>query len=101
MTDYLWLTLVRRRWSGSVAERIVLVEWEDANTHHEWHTNDTLLIKPSLCRHAGFVIEETDEALTLTMGFDSQVNHVGSRSCTLAIPRSAIRKVTELRRGKR
>ncbi len=84
-----------------MAERIVEVLWEDANTHHNWHRNDTPLIRPSACRTVGYVLDDTKQELILTMGFDEQIDHPGNRDCTTAIPKKAIRTVRTLARRKK
>ena len=86
-----------------MAERIVEVEWTDISTTHGWHKK-AQESGPSPCRTVGYVLEENDMYLTVVESLDNSETPDGVESnnlgCTTSIPRSAIRKVTELKRGK-
>jgi hypothetical protein len=81
-------------------ERIVEVEWTDVSTTHGWHKKDQESgLSP--CLSVGYLVEENDEYLVLAESLDESVVPDGVTSnnlgCTTSIPRSAIRKITELR----
>lgn len=82
-----------------MAERIVEVEWEDSNVVQGWaDKGDIRDLKPALIRTLGYVEEDSPEMLKLIT--DTPVEDDGSsKGRVIAIPRSAIRKVTELKRG--
>ena len=89
-------------------KRIVEVEWEDAATTHGWQHKDQLLNCAEQCRSLGYVIEDNERYILLTESETSDTEkepREGIRpypyGCSILIPRSAIRKVTELRRAKK
>ncbi len=85
-----------------MAERIVEVEWEDAATTHRWH-DETQRPTPSPTRSVGYVTRDDDKAIAVAESLDdtkSETTSVSRFGCETVIPRSAIRKVRELRRGR-
>ncbi len=85
-----------------MAERIVEVEWEDSCGRCGWQP---LVGWPNEaapgCRSVGYVLGEDGRGILLTAG--QTLNWEGSEKrvdCVTFIPRSAIRKVMELRRGR-
>lgn len=81
------------------SERIVLVEWEDSCSTTDWaEEREILTVKPGVVRTVGFVHEDSDAMIRLLS--DMPVEDDGVKGRVIAIPRSAIRKVRELRRGK-
>jgi hypothetical protein len=87
-----------------MSERIVEVEWEDAASTHGWHEADDL--PESWTIHSvGYVERDDGRGIRLTEGKPQlegrQKKGARDYGCTTMIPRSAIRKVTELKRGRR
>lgn len=85
--------------SNPPAGRIVEVEWEDAATTHRWH-NENQHPTVSPCRTVGYVVKDDGGGILLAHGLDqteSTTTEVTSFDCETIIPRSAIRKVTELK----
>ena len=83
--------------------RIVEVEWEDATQTHGWSKRSQVPAHPDMNRSVGYVVEENERHLLITEALvdDGNTPEGVSHSpygCTLSIPRSAIRKVWELRR---
>ena len=84
---------------GEQLHRIVEVEWEDSAGSHGWQSTDEIP-DPHIITSLGYVIRDDDEAFTVT----ESLNHgkelpnaiLKKYGCTMTIPRSAIRKVTEL-----
>jgi hypothetical protein len=76
-----------------VAERIVEVEREDSSARHGWSEGPVKL--HCACRTVGYVIEDDDRSMVLAFGRDDDENSGSPFHCTIVIPRSAIRKVTE------
>lgn len=95
-----------------MTERIVEIRWQDTATAHGWHSG-TDPINPSMCRTVGYLIKEDDEAIVVVESMveaepDDELQTLKRFGCSTSIPRSAIRKVTELtsrrpspKRGKR
>jgi hypothetical protein len=86
-----------------VAERIVLVEWEDSFSNFGWQEESEMPRAASLCRSAGFVYEDTEKGIGLCESISNRppsAKEDHGYGHSTFIPRSAIRKVTELRRGK-
>ncbi|KKM80661.1 hypothetical protein LCGC14_1337650 [marine sediment metagenome] len=83
-----------------MTERIVEVEWEDSTSLHGWH--DELPTKAAPIRSTGYVFQDDDDALVIYQSYDGQKvtsdSSVSRYGNSLFIPRSAIRKVTELAR---
>ncbi len=76
-------------------ERIVEVKWEDTVTRHGWTDK---LVNPLTDIHSvGYVEKDDDEGMILLDGKDG-AEGTETYSCSTFIPRSAIRKVTELAR---
>lgn len=72
------------------------VEWEDSHTTHGWI--DTL---PKHDGHAirsvGYVVQDDEVGVVLTESIDTDETTSHPWGCSMAIPRSAIRKVKYLR----
>lgn len=84
-----------------MSERLVLVEWEDSASTTDWAEEHEILgLKPGLIQTVGFVHEESDAMIRLLSDVPVAEND-GLKGRVIAIPRSAIRKVTELRRAKK
>ncbi len=83
-------------------ERIVEVEWEDSNSGHGWQ-HESELPKSLLCVSVGKVIRDDDDGVLITESWPKPPIQEGQRpyGCSMAIPRSAIREVRELKRGRR
>ena len=75
--------------------RIVEVLWQDTVTRHGW--TDRLVDTHPDIHSVGYVEKDDDEGIILLDGID-KVDGALSYSCSTFIPRSAIRKVTELAR---
>ena len=79
-----------------MAERIVEVVWEDSASHESWVDERAIdQLKPVLIKTVGYVDEDSEVMLRLK-GDTPIKDDGGTHSRALAIPRSAIRKVTEL-----
>lgn len=75
--------------------KLVMVRWTDTGGVHGWAARQERLKEVGLaeCVTVGFVLEDTDQYLTLTESL-SDDDHVG---CTTCIPKSAIMTVETLR----
>jgi hypothetical protein len=82
-----------------VAERIVEVEWEDSALSHGWKDVEDLSLQAAHCRTVGYVKEDNDDGMLLLFQRASYEDDDSGYCCSSFIPRSAIRKVTELGRG--
>lgn len=84
-----------------MADRIVEVQWEDSNSCHGWHREEDLPKILLICSVGG-VVRDDEEGILLKESWPKAPMQDGQKpyGCTTAIPRSAIRKVTELRRGR-
>lgn len=84
-----------------MAERKVEVEWEDCSARHRWQGLKDRFPNNVMARSLGYVLQDNEEGIVLTESLDEDdVVEDRLRGCTTAIPRSAIRKVWELRRGR-
>lgn len=84
-----------------MSDRIVEVLWEDSASETDWQEERQILaLKPGLIRTVGYVHEDSDAMIRL-MSDVPVIEDGGTKGRILAIPRSAIRKVTELKRGRR
>ena len=82
-----------------MAERIVEVEWEDTLTRHAWNSADELPTQSWQISSVGYVTQDDDAGLVLVEARgDSGSRASKDYGCATFIPRSAIRKVTELTR---
>lgn len=85
-------------------ERIVEVEWEDCSGRHGWNTpaemKEFLDDREFAVTTLGYVEEDDDRGLVLIEAGPTGARKEGHRmiGCVTFIPRSAIRKVTELAR---
>jgi hypothetical protein len=87
-----------------MSERIVEVEWVDSTTVNGWHhAEDIPGVDPIVS--VGHLHREDDNELVLVQSINLAVDGPRVRTAklseSLVIPRSAIRKVTELKRGRR
>ena len=86
-------------------KRIVEVEWEDSNAVHGWHKGEDDEYTTSACVSVGYVVDERDEAISLAESLDTSPDRpnvkIHNHGCVTTIPRSAIRKVTELSRKRK
>ena len=81
-----------------MAERIVEVEWEDSVGRHGWADH---LVEPGIgIRSVGYVEKDDEDGMILLTGRDASETSADQYDCSKFIPRGAIRKVTELKRGK-
>ena len=84
-------------------ERIVEVEWEDTAASHGWQERDDLP-ETWLIHTVGYVDREDEAGIRLyegrsisdVTGSDHSKKRARDIGCATMIPRSAIRKVTEL-----
>ena len=80
-----------------MADRVVEVEWEDSALTHGW--GGEVAKEPAKCVTRGRVLEDDERGMLLVF----QTGYYGpdeeNHCCSSFIPRSAIRKVTELKRG--
>jgi len=81
-----------------VAERIVEVLWEDSCGRHGWA--DVLVTPHMPIRSLGYVEKDDEEGMILLTGRDDSEHSADQYDCSKFIPRSAIREVRELRRGR-
>ena len=80
-----------------MTDRIVLVEWEDTAASHGWQTKADDEIAPAMIRSVGFVLEDSERGVNIMESFTvSMTAAEKNHGCNNFIPRSAIRKVTEL-----
>ena len=82
-------------------ERIVEVAWEDTSQSHGWQSEEKAAIDPWICHSVGYVLEDNKKHIRI-MESSGQPTAAGvtglDHGCATSIPRSAIRKVTELAR---
>ena len=82
--------------------RIVEVEWEDTLTRHGWSSSDELPTQAWLIHSVGYVTQDDKAGLVVVEARGESASGVGKDyGCATFIPRSAIRKVTELSRRRR
>ena len=91
-----------------MTERIVEVEWEDCSGRHGWMTPEELREYTSdrefVVTTLGYVQEDYNGGIVLTEALPADgTRKDGHRmiGCTTFVPRSAIRKVTELSRKRK
>ncbi len=77
-------------------ERIVEVEWEDSAFSLGWVEEDHGWEPTRAMKAYGLVIQDDEKALVLAPCLDEGTSHPYGQ--VIAIPRSAVRKVRELRR---
>ena len=80
----------------STQQRIAEVEWEDSISRHGW--SDRLVRIAGPIRSVGYVEKDDDEGVILLSGMGDTEVTSDPYDCSTFIPRSAIRKVTELTR---
>ena len=75
---------------------MVEVEWVDSAGRSDWHELDeaSRLLERLACRSVGYMVIDNADGIVLTQG----VGAMGLWLSSMAIPRSAIRNVTTLRR---
>lgn len=73
-------------------EKIVKVEWLDSRQLSGWIHNDAEAGEGICqCQSVGYLIEDTDEYITLTLGISE-----GQHLHEVCIPKASVVKVTEL-----
>lgn len=72
--------------------RRVCVDWVDAHTSGGWHDEDNLKLPPEACQALGYVIEDTDEYITLAQC----VSKNDGKLNILAIPKGMITSMSEI-----
>ena len=83
----------------SVQQRIVEVKWEDTLTRHAWSSHDELPTQAWLIPSVRYVTQDDDAGLVVVESRGDSGNRTSKDfGCATFIPRSAIRKVTELTR---
>ena len=80
-----------------MSERIVEVEWEDTVGRHGWSDHVVDISKRAI-QSVGYVNKDDVEGMVLFTGRDNSEFAIDQYDCSKFIPRSAIRKVTELSR---
>lgn len=85
-----------------MSERIVEVEWVDSTTVNGWHHPEDIPGADPI-HSIGYLRREDEDEVVLTQSMNLAVDAPRIRTAKLSesliIPRSAIRKITELRRG--
>jgi hypothetical protein len=76
--------------------RLVHVEWVDPRSVDAWTTIAELQAEPVPCETVGYVVRETDDALTIAGTVFADME---SACCMIVIPRSCVRKVSDLTVG--
>lgn len=76
--------------------RIVEIEWEDAAAKHGWGTAPPAP-KDTACYSVGYVTEDTEQGIILAFQRAEDWDGDSIVGCMSFIPRSAIRKVRELK----
>ena len=85
-----------------MSERIVEVEWEDAMGADGWQPRVTWPKEEyGLCHTVGYVRESGDRGILIVNGFTKSWRGDDRDDCAMFIPKSQIRKVTELSRKRR
>ncbi len=76
--------------------KILEVEWDDSRGAHGWRTD---VVKPPTkpCSSVGYVEKDDDEGVILYESIDLDPSTTHRYGCSTFIPRSAIRKTTQLR----
>lgn len=77
------------------SERVVEVEWEDSSLRHGWQDRDGLDQRVARCVTRGVVERDDDEGMLILFQTAQYADGRGY-CCSAFIPRSAVRKVTEL-----
>ena len=81
----------------SMQQRIVEVEWEDTLTRHAWSNAEELPTQAWMIHSVGYVMQDDDAGLVVVESRGDSGNRTSKDfGCATFIPRSAIRKVTEL-----
>lgn len=85
-----------------MTDRIVEVEWEDTLTRHAWSSKDDLPTQAWQIHSVGYVARDDKAGLVLVESRGESGTKISrDYGCATFIPRSAIRKVTELSRRRR
>jgi hypothetical protein len=81
-----------------VSDRIVEVEWEDSNACHAWQSVEDMPVLLAI-HSVGIVVRDDDEGILIAESWVLPPLPVGQKpyGCSTIIPRSAIRKVSELK----
>ena len=84
-----------------MTDRIVEVIWEDASSRHGWQSEEQAQVNPWIVHSLGYVLEDDERHIRImearAEASDSD-NTARDHGCATSIPRSAVRKVTELAR---
>lgn len=76
--------------------KIVEVDWEDSAGSHDWRKGVT--IRPQRIKSVGYLAQDDEECLVLVESrVQTEEPDVAENGCSTAIPRSAVRRVRELR----
>ena len=81
-------------------EPLLLVEWEDCSASHGWQSKEQLG-DTAMCVSVGFCARDDDTALILVESRDLRNDASRPYGCATTIPRSQVRAVYEMKRGKR
>lgn len=73
--------------------KVVLVEWQDAESFDPWIAIDEAPQELTVIKSVGFLIRETKDILTLALNHDVEGEEI---SCVMNIPRAWIKKKTIL-----
>ena len=79
-----------------MTERIVEVEWDDSALRHGWEDRDGLRQTVAHCITYGVVEHDDEDGILLLFQTSTYADGDRGYCCSSVIPRSAIRKVTEL-----
>ena len=83
-----------------MSNRIIEVEWEDTVVRHGW-TDKLVQVSSSLIISVGYAEQDDKQGIVLLSGHDASEFSGDQYDCSKFIPRSAIRKVTELSRKRK
>jgi hypothetical protein len=83
-----------------MSERIVEVVWEDSVARDGW-TDKVVTVPESYIFTAGYIQRDDERGVVLLFSKDHNESSGTPYGCSMFIPRSAIRKVTELKAARR
>ena len=76
--------------------KIVLVNWLDSNSNSAWHNiTEAKHLRPSPCVTIGYVLEDTEEYITIASSFATENDSVSDVIC---IPKFAVQSIETIRR---
>ena len=73
--------------------QLLLVEWDDASTHHDWHSEESEFL-PLKCMAIGWRLPRSDR---YNLKLATMRNSVGNCTEVHVIPRRSITRVVELK----